>query len=113
MISPVKQAIGPGYAEMDKRLAIAVHLRFGLSAEPSKMEKVRIKAADRISAFFEAVGIAGFSHAEAMRLFKPTRLDLMEGLAVKLRPPKEVREDFVDRYNTLTAKMAAQKRLLR
>ena len=33
MISPVKAAVGPGYAAMDARLARAVHLRFGLPAE--------------------------------------------------------------------------------
>ena len=30
MISPVKAAVGPGYAALDTRLARAVHIRFGL-----------------------------------------------------------------------------------
>lgn len=33
MISPVKSAVGPGYAEMDARLTAAIHLRFGLPAK--------------------------------------------------------------------------------
>ncbi len=33
MISPVKAAVGPGYAALDARLTAAVHLRFGLPAD--------------------------------------------------------------------------------
>src|SRR6056297_1387179 len=32
MISPVKAAVGPGYDELEKRLAAAIHIRFGLPA---------------------------------------------------------------------------------
>src|SRR5699024_9086940 len=32
MISPVKAALGPGYADLDVRLAEAIHRRFGLPA---------------------------------------------------------------------------------
>lgn len=105
MISPVKAAVGPGYAELDKRLTAAVHIRFGLPAETTKAEKSRIKTADRISAWLEATQIAGFSHAEANRFFKPSKLELMEGLSVRLRPPVEVREEFVARHNALIAKL--------
>ena len=103
MISPVKAAVGPGYAELDKRLTAAVHIRFGLPAEVTKAEKARIKTADRISAWLEATQIAGFSHAEANRFFRPTRLELTEGLQVKLRPPVEVREAFIARHRSLMA----------
>ena len=103
MISPVKAAVGPGYADLDKRLTAAIHIRFGLPAETPKAEKARIKAADRISAWLEATQIAGFSHAEANRFFRPTRLDLIEGLTVRLRPPVEVRKDFVARHKALLA----------
>jgi 5'-deoxynucleotidase YfbR-like HD superfamily hydrolase len=49
MISPVKLAVGPGYAALDARLAAAVHLRFGLPAELPAPVKAAIKRADRIS----------------------------------------------------------------
>src|SRR4029079_1148349 len=67
MISPVKAAVGPGYAQLDRRLARAVHLRFGLPAELPAAVKAAIKRADRISAWLEAVHIAGFAAAEANR----------------------------------------------
>ena len=65
MISPVKAAVGPGYAALDARLAQAVHIRFGLPADIPKLVKLQIKRADRISAWLEAVRIAGFGEAEA------------------------------------------------
>ncbi len=69
MISPVKAAVGAGYGEMDARLAAAVHLRFGLPAILPVAVKTAIKRADRISAWMEAVQIAGFREDEANRLF--------------------------------------------
>lgn len=106
MISPVKAAVGPGYAALDDRLAAAIHIRFGLPAAPTKAEKTRIKAADRISAFMEATQIAGFSHAEATKFFKPSHLDLMQGLEVRLRAPVDVRADFVQRHKELMEAMS-------
>ena len=74
MISPVKAAVGPGYGELDARLTAAVHLRFGLPAILPAPVKAAIKRADRISAWLEAVQIAGFREDEANRLFGgPTR----------------------------------------
>ena len=38
MISPVKAAVGPGYGDLDDRLAAAIHIRFGLPATiPKRM----------------------------------------------------------------------------
>lgn len=101
MISPVKHAVGDGYGALDDRLAAAIHVRFGLPAKPSAREKSRIKTADRISAWFEAIRIAGFSKAEADKYFKPTRLELITDLEIRLRPPKDVRADFVARHKAL------------
>jgi 5'-deoxynucleotidase YfbR-like HD superfamily hydrolase len=69
MISPVKSAVGPGYGALDERLAAAIHLRFGLPAVLPNTVKQGIKKADRISAWLEAVQLAGFSEAEADRFF--------------------------------------------
>ena len=106
MISPVKTAVGPGYADLDDRLTAAIHIRFGLPSAPTKLEKTRIKAADRISAWMEATQIAGFSHDEANRFFKPSHLELMRGLEVRLRPPVDVRADFIARHQELLETMA-------
>ncbi len=105
MISPVKSAVGPGYAEMDARLTAAVHLRFGLPAMLPVAVKKAIKAADKISAWAEAVQIAGFSEAEADRFFGRPRDDVLRGLEIRLRPPAEVRADYVARHQALLEAM--------
>ena len=103
MISPVKAAVGAAYGALDERLTAAVHLRFGLPAALPVAVKKQIKAADRISAWLEAVQIAGFSEAEANRLFGKPDPMLIRGLTIKLRPPVAVRADYVARFNTLLA----------
>jgi len=103
MISPVKAAVGPGYGALDERLTAAVHRRFGLPAVLPVAIKRQIKAADRISAWMEAVQIAGFSEGEATQFFgRPDPL-MMRGLEIRLRPPAEVRTDYVLRHGALLA----------
>lgn len=103
MISPVKSAVGPGYGELDLRLTAAVHLRFGLPAVLPAAIKRAIKAADKISAWAEAVEIAGFDRAEADRLFGAPDPAVLRGLSIQLRPPVQVRADFIARHNALLA----------
>ena len=69
MISPFKVVIGGAYKVVENRLQTAIHLRYGLSAETPKQLKTKIKKADTIAAYFEAVTLAGFSNKEAMSLF--------------------------------------------
>lgn len=107
MISPVKSAIGADYGEMDARLAAAVHLRFGLPAHLPAPVKKQIKAADRLSAWLEAVQIAGFSEQEADRLFGKPAPGALQGMTIRLRPPAEVRADFTARHHALLAATAA------
>ena len=103
MISPVKAAVGPGYGALDERLTAAVHLRFGLPAVLPAAIKKQIKAADKVSAWLEAVQIAGFSEAEADRFFGRPADALLRGLEIKLRPPAVVRADYVSRHEALLA----------
>ena len=105
MISPVKSAIGPGYAVLDDRLAAAVHLRFGLPAVLPARVKKDIKKADRISAWLEATQIAGFGLDEAGKLFGPPDPQVIRGLRIELRPPLEVRRAFTARFEHLVALM--------
>ena len=105
MISPVKNAVGPGYDELDKRLAAAVHLRFGLPAMLPAQVKRQIKRADRISAWMEATRIAGFTVAEADRFFGKPDPAVMEGLRLTLRAPVETRAAYLDRHAALMAEM--------
>jgi uncharacterized protein len=101
MISPVKAAVGPNYGALDERLTAAIHLRFGLPAALPVAIKKAIKAADKISAWMEAVKIAGFSGAEADKLFGKPDPQILRGLDIQLRPPVEVRADFVQRHAAL------------
>ena len=105
MISPVKAAVGPGYTALDARLEGAVHLRFGLPAKIPATVKKQIKKADRVSAWMEAVEIAGFSREEADRFFGAPDPALSDGLHITLRPPVEVRADFTARHAALLALM--------
>jgi uncharacterized protein len=103
MISPVKAAVGPGYRALDERLAAAVHIRFGLPAViPAKVKKA-IKQADRVSAWLEATQIAGFAPTEADRFFGTPDPGVIRGLEIRLRPPVEVRADYLDRHALLLA----------
>jgi 5'-deoxynucleotidase YfbR-like HD superfamily hydrolase len=77
MISPFKAALGLDYRAFEDRLERAIHIRFGLPPKTPTEIKRLIKTADRISAYFEAVDLAGFSEAEAVNLFG--------------RPPKMIR----------------------
>jgi hypothetical protein len=103
MISPVKAAVGPGYGELDLRLTAAVHLRFGLPAVLPVVVKKAIKVADRVSAWLEAVQIAGFTESEADKFFGRPDSEVLRGLEIRLRPPAGVRADYVARHRFLLA----------
>lgn len=103
MISPVKSAVGPGYAELDARLTAAIHLRFGLPATLPKTVKAAIKRADRFSAWLEAIQIAGFSRAEADGLFRPPKGADPAAALLDPRPPEQVKSAYLSRFSDLMA----------
>jgi len=105
MISPVKAAVGPGYEGLDERLTSAIHLRFGLPAKTPVAIKKQIKKADKVSAWMEAVQIAGFTKAEADKLFGKVDCDVIEGLEISLRAPVIVKDDFLKTHDSLSAKL--------
>jgi hypothetical protein len=105
MISPVKAAVGPDYGALDDRLTAAIHLRFGLPAAIPVVIKKQIKAADKISAWLEAVHIAGFTKTEADKLFGKPDTGQIKGLEIRLRAPVFVRADFTARHNNLMSRM--------
>ena len=101
MISPVKASVGPGYNQLDKRLAAAIHMRFGLSTIIPAALKKQIKKADKVSAWLEATQLAGFSKVEADKLFGKGDEKIMRELKVVLRPPVEVRHEFMRQHANL------------
>lgn len=102
MISPVKAAVGPGYGALDDRLTAAIHLRFGLPAQIPLAVKKQIKKADKLSAWLEAIQIAGFTQTEADKFFGKQDPALIRTLAIKLRAPVEVRDEYTARYHALS-----------
>ncbi len=107
MISPVKDAIGADYAALDRRLETAIRLRFGLPVQLPAPVRTAIKRADRISAWLEAVRLAGFSEAEADRIFGRPKPAELAGMPLPLRPPATVKADFLVRHAALEAAIAA------
>lgn len=69
IISPFKAVIGDAYRGVEERLAHAVALRFALPSDRSGARLRRIKAADTVAAYHEAVALAGFAPEEAKVIF--------------------------------------------
>ena len=99
MISPFKAALGLDYKRFEARLEAAVHLRFGLPAVVPADVKALLKTADRACAGLEAVELAGFSSAEARRLFGPPP----PGWTAPIRPvaPSVAQARYLSRFHLL------------
>lgn len=108
MISPFKAALGLDYKRFEARLEAAVHLRFGLPAQTPPEVRALIKTADRACAGLEAVQLAGFTAAEALRLFGPPA----QGYGTRLEPlPAEAAQAcYLARFHRLLAEHAAADR---
>jgi 5'-deoxynucleotidase YfbR-like HD superfamily hydrolase len=102
MISPFKALIGGDYRAIETRLLAATFLRFGLPPQPPKELTTLIKAADRAAAYLEATRLAGFSTAEAKRLFEPPRIGAksVERYLTPL-PPALAQQGFLMRFTEL------------
>jgi 5'-nucleotidase len=105
LISPFKAALSVDYKSFENRLMAAIRLRFGLPAVlPANIEAL-IKRADRIAAYYEATGLAGFSAPEAQAFFGRPR-GLSPALVTKLTrikplPSSEAQTRFLKRFEEL------------
>jgi len=106
MISPFKAALGVDYRAFEDRLTRAVHIRFGLPADTPKHVQRTIKRADRVSAYMEAIELAGFAPAEGARLFGRPRLTPAQARAahrwIEPMPLGAAQEAYLRRFATLT-----------
>jgi len=101
LISPFKAAVGLDYKSFEQRLESAIHLRFGLPGHlPAHVEKV-IKRADRASAFFEAIQLAGFKEDEAQKFFGRPRG--LTSVVIKPLTTAEAERRFLRKYKNLAA----------
>lgn len=105
IISPFKAAMGGNYRDVENRLLAAIHLRFGLPSRPPPALYRQIKAADREAAYLEAVHLAGFEKAEALRFFGAPSLPEfeIEGLERLIRPwpAREAHDRFVAAFESM------------
>ena len=103
-ITPFKAAVGLDYKALEGRLQAAIHLRFGLPAQPPKSAAALIKRADRAAAYLEATQLAGFSSVEGHRFFgRPRGLDEPR---LQAWPPTEAKDRFLSRFTELIPRNA-------
>jgi 5'-deoxynucleotidase YfbR-like HD superfamily hydrolase len=100
MISPFKTALGLDYKSFEAGLETAIHLRFGLPASTPAEIRALIKRADRVSAYYEAVQLAGFAPGEALALFG----EPPAGYAPTLEPlgASAAQTQYLERFHTLS-----------
>jgi len=104
IISPFKAVIGDAYKTIEAGLLAAIHLHFGLPAQPAAALKRFIKQADRQAAFLEATHLAGFAREEAIKIFG--RPDPLPRTVLTLLEPWPV-ADAENRYHEkVTAALA-------
>jgi len=102
MISPFKAVIGDAYRAVEDRILGAILLRFSLPPAPEAALRRLCKAADRAAAFFEAVQLAGFTRAEAERIFGRPAIppkSFMDELAPT--PIEETQARFLARFRAV------------
>ncbi|HWE16056.1 MAG TPA: HD family hydrolase [Hyphomicrobiaceae bacterium] len=108
LISPFKAAVGLDYKAFEIRLLEAIHRRFGLPPVLPAAITTGIKHADRIAAYYEATGLAGFGIEEACRFFGAPP-DLPHDLRGKLErlgadPAGVAQAAFLQRFGDLADK---------
>ena len=101
MISPFKAVVGGGYKTIEKRLEAAIHIRFALPAHPAPVLKAAIKKADTVSAYFEAVRLAGFTEVEARKFFGQPRNITIEQLPFEPMPAREAQIRYCARFEEI------------
>lgn len=100
LISPFKAAVGIDYKDFENRLLAAIHIRFGLPARVPAELVSAIKRADRISAFYEATQLAGFSLTEARNFFGTPPRHLKGPKLVPLGAA-DAQSQFLERFKRL------------
>lgn len=106
MISPFKAVVGGGYKTVEHRLEAAIHIRFGLPATVPAAIKALTKRADHVSAYFEAIELAGFGPEEAQELFGAPK-GFPERLGLEPWSTGEAERRFLERFAEIDALHAA------
>ncbi len=100
LISPFKAAVGIDYKDFELKLLAAIHLRFGLPANPPATLITLFKKADLVAAYFEATQLAGFEVPVADKLFVLPPPGMRTPRLVPLSTA-EAQAQFLDRFKKL------------
>ena len=100
IITPFKYALGGIYRDIESRLEEAVHIRFGLPAQLPDTINRTIKRADQMAAWLEATQLAGFSEADAKKIFKRPR-NTPDTMRIRPTSPEKAAEAFMKRFELL------------
>ena len=100
MITPFKYALGGIYREIEDRLSVAVHIRFGLPASLPEPVSRAIKRADRMAAWLEATQLAGFSEQEAAKILRRPRAT-PDNMRLRPLPPDQAADMFLKKFRLL------------
>lgn len=105
LISPFKAVIDETYRAIEERLHEAVRLRFGLPAALPLAVRQRIKKADQVAAYFEALTLAGFADSEAVRFFGRPGAIRREQIAALLEPwqTRQAESRFLKSFRAVAA----------
>jgi uncharacterized protein len=99
LITPFKAAVGLDYKAFETKLMSAVHIRFGLPPVLPEDPAALIHRADRMAAYLEAVELAGFSAAEARRIFgRPPRAP---DVRLNPWPPDLAKTRYLERFQLI------------
>ncbi|WP_330167357.1 HD family hydrolase [Bartonella grahamii] len=101
MISPFKAVIGKQYERIEKGIQDAIHMRFSLPVDLSQKLLKKIKQADRIAAYYEAITLAGFNTEEALRYFGSPNNILPDDLNLYPYSIQQIENAFLTRFNDL------------
>jgi 5'-deoxynucleotidase YfbR-like HD superfamily hydrolase len=104
LISPFKAAVGFDYKAFELRLLAAIHIRFGLPAEPPQAISKLIKRADTAAAFLEATQLAGFEEREARSIFGAPRG--LKPVILTPRPTQEIQKTFLEVFRAAEQRLA-------
>ncbi|MBU74821.1 MAG: hydrolase [Rhodospirillaceae bacterium] len=100
MISPFKYALGGIYRDIESRLEVAIHIRFGLPATLPEAVKRAIKRADGMAAWLEATQLAGFTGDEATKIIgKPPGTPVQ--MRIRPKSAEQAAEAFLKRFTIL------------
>ena len=100
MITPFKYALGGIYREIEDRLSVAIHIRFGLPATLPEPVTRAIKRADRMAAWLEATQLAGFSEQEAAKILRRPRAT-PENMRLRPVSPDQAADMFLKKFRLL------------